>query len=65
MEYEYTPEYAILLPNEQSLNPCSNGIQKYAKPLVKPSLLRGLNPCSNGIQKYALESMNFSSNDVS
>ena len=35
-----------------SLNPCSNGIQKYNVKHMPATVARCLNPCSNGIQKY-------------
>ena len=40
--------------NLKSLNPCSNGIQKYSfKSFEKTYQPICLNPCSNGIQKYS------------
>ena len=55
-------------PNYQEilcLNPCSNGILKYAAEAEAMRLKGGLNPCSNGILKYNVVACRYDSTTVS
>ena len=52
MEYKNTSYKSLKNASMDSLNPCSNGIQKYELGLKVGLGMGSLNPCSNGIQKY-------------